>query len=66
MLFRSIDACAKYDKPLAVCGEMAGDPNSAELLVRMGLRQLSMQPQSLLAVKERLLLTDLTKAPLLQ
>ena len=62
----TIDACAKYDKPLAVCGEMAGDPNSAELLVRMGLRQLSMQPQSLLAVKERLLLTDLTKAPLLQ
>ena len=62
----TIDACAKYDKPLAVCGEMAGDPNSAELLVRMGLRQLSMQPQSLLAVKERLLQTDLTKAPLLQ
>ena len=58
----TIDACNKHGKPLAVCGEMAGNPNSAELLVRMGLRHLSMQPQSLLAVKERLLQTDLTVA----
>ncbi len=51
----TIQACERHGKPVTVCGEMAGAPESAELLIRMGIRQLSMQPQSLLAVKERIL-----------
>jgi phosphoenolpyruvate-protein phosphotransferase (PTS system enzyme I) len=51
----TVNACLKYRKPVTVCGEMAGQPDSAQLLIGMGIRQLSMQPQSLLAVKERIL-----------
>ncbi len=56
LINNTIQACARHHKPLAVCGEMAGDPDSAEKLIQMGLRQLSMQPQALLAVKERVLM----------
>ena len=38
-------------KPLSVCGEMAGDPESAILLVGMGINALSMASPSLPRVK---------------
>ncbi len=38
--------------PVSMCGEMAGDPHYVRLLLGMGLRELSMQPNSLLEVKE--------------
>ena len=38
-------------KPVAVCGEMAGDPTYIPLLVGMGLKDLSMNPISLLEAK---------------
>lgn len=41
----------KYDKPVSVCGEMAGDPASALALVAMGVDSLSMSVGSLLRVK---------------
>jgi phosphocarrier protein FPr len=31
-------------RPVAVCGELAGDPESAAALVRAGVRELSMSP----------------------
>jgi phosphotransferase system enzyme I (PtsI) len=37
--------------PVAMCGEMAGDPLSTVLLLGMGLDELSMSPQSLLEIK---------------
>src|SRR5690606_34207911 len=37
--------------PLSICGEMAGDPLSALLLVGLGYRVLSMSATSLLRVK---------------
>jgi len=37
--------------PVGMCGEMAGDPRYVRLLLGMGLRELSMQPNSLLEVK---------------
>jgi phosphoenolpyruvate-protein phosphotransferase (PTS system enzyme I) len=55
LISTTVNACLKYGKPVTVCGEMAGQPDSAQLLIGMGIRQLSMQPQSLLAVKERIL-----------
>jgi len=40
--------------PVSVCGEMAGDLASVELLLGMGLRRYSMNPAQLLSVKQRL------------
>jgi phosphotransferase system enzyme I (PtsI) len=42
----------------SVCGEMAGDPQFAELLLAMGLRSFSMHPSQISAVKQRILRTD--------
>jgi len=39
------------DTPLTICGEMAGDPRSAILLMAMGYTALSMSASSLLRVK---------------
>ena len=45
-------------KPVAVCGEIAGDPALTRLLIGMGLTELSMHPASLLKVKQEVLLAD--------
>jgi len=37
--------------PVAMCGEMAGDPRYTRLLVGLGLSEFSMHPATLLAVK---------------
>lgn len=39
-----VDAAQSYGKPLSVCGEAAGDPAIAALLVGLGVRSLSMSP----------------------
>ena len=49
----------KMGKPVAVCGEMAGDVKLTRLLLGMGLRQFSMHPAHLLEVKQQVLKTDL-------
>lgn len=45
-------------KPVAVCGEMAGDVEHTALLLGLGLREFSMHPSHLLEVKERILAAD--------
>ena len=40
-----------HGKPVGVCGEMAGDPASALLLLGLGVDSLSMNPSSLPRVK---------------
>jgi phosphoenolpyruvate-protein phosphotransferase (PTS system enzyme I) len=49
----------KLDKPVAVCGEMAGDVKLTRMLLGFGLRQFSMHPAHLLEVKQQVLKTDL-------
>ena len=44
--------------PVAVCGEIAGEPQFARLLLGMGLRQFSMHPSQLLEVKREVLRCD--------
>jgi phosphoenolpyruvate-protein phosphotransferase (PTS system enzyme I) len=46
-------------RPVAVCGEMAGDITLTRLLLGFGLRNFSMHPSQVLAIKERVLRTDL-------
>src|SRR5208282_2628280 len=46
-------------KPIAVCGEMAGDPQLTRLLLGFGLRQFSMHPARLLEVKQKILKSEL-------
>ncbi|MBO4575903.1 MAG: phosphoenolpyruvate--protein phosphotransferase [Neisseriaceae bacterium] len=42
----------RMEKPVSICGEMAGDPMFARLLLGMGFRHFSMQPSKMLAFKE--------------
>jgi phosphotransferase system enzyme I (PtsP) len=46
-----VEVAKKHDKPVSVCGEMAGDPASALMLVGIGVDNLSMSVGSLLRVK---------------
>ena len=50
-----------WDKPVTVCGEMAGDPQMTRLLLGLGLRSFSMHPSQLLAVKQEILRADAAK-----
>lgn len=46
-----VDAAQAEGKPVSICGEMAGDPGAAVLLMAMGYDVLSMNAASLLKVK---------------
>lgn len=56
----TIQAAEKYQKPVSVCGEMAGDIKLTRLLVGMGMRQLSMHPSHILSVKSQILQSEET------
>ena len=55
-VLRLIDLTLKAGKkariPVAMCGEMAGDPRYTRLLLGMGLSEFSMHPATLLLVKQ--------------
>jgi phosphoenolpyruvate-protein phosphotransferase len=57
-LLRAIHAAARAGEaghiPVAVCGEMAGDPTLAALLAGLGVTELSMAPDRITPVKESL------------
>jgi phosphotransferase system enzyme I (PtsI) len=57
----TIRAANKAGKPVSVCGEMAGDIKLTRMLLGFGLRQFSMHPAHILAVKRQVLNTDLPK-----
>jgi phosphotransferase system enzyme I (PtsI) len=58
LIHQTIQAGAKAGVPVSVCGEMAGDPECARLLIGMGLRQFSMHPAQILEVKQAILRAD--------
>lgn len=58
LIARTIAAARRARRPVAVCGEMAGDRSATAVLIGMGLREFSMNSAALLQVKQGLL--DLT------
>jgi phosphoenolpyruvate-protein phosphotransferase (PTS system enzyme I) len=48
----SIDAANKAAKSVSMCGEMAGDQRYVRLLLGLGLRAFSVNPESFLEVKQ--------------
>ncbi|MFS8973644.1 phosphoenolpyruvate--protein phosphotransferase [Cupriavidus necator] len=55
LVARTIREANRAGVPVAVCGEMAGDPLMTRLLLGMGLREFSMHPAQLLRVKQEIL-----------
>ena len=62
LLALAIGTAAKARKPIAVCGEMAGEVEMTRLLLGLGLRDFSMHPAHLLEVKQRVLTSDAAAA----
>ncbi|MEO8935944.1 MAG: phosphoenolpyruvate--protein phosphotransferase [Burkholderiaceae bacterium] len=58
LIAQVIASANRLGVPVSVCGEMAGDPMLARLLLGLGLRQFSMHPAQLLAVKYEVLRSD--------
>ena len=56
------DAAAKAGKPATVCGEMAGEPISALLLIGLGIRSFSLSAPNIPRVKEAIRRTSLQQA----
>ncbi|TWI65746.1 phosphoenolpyruvate--protein phosphotransferase [Desulfobotulus alkaliphilus] len=52
MLKRIVDEADKAGISVAMCGEMAGDPFHLPVLMGLGIRELSMNPQSIPAIKD--------------
>jgi phosphotransferase system enzyme I (PtsI) len=60
-----ISGANRTNTPVALCGEMAGDVKLTRLLLGLGLRQLSMHPAQVLAVKQEVLRTNLSSVRML-
>ena len=58
----AVEAAARRRIPVGICGEMAGEPRYAALLLGLGLRELSMSPGSLPRVKHRIRNLDMIAA----
>jgi len=61
LVANTIQTATRGGVPVAVCGEMAGDLQLTRLLLGLGLRNFSMHPSQLLAIKERILRTNLAE-----
>jgi phosphotransferase system enzyme I (PtsI) len=58
LISMAITAANRAKVPIAVCGEMAGEVRLTRLLLGLGLRSFSMHPAHVLAVKQRVLTTE--------
>ncbi|WP_163122414.1 phosphoenolpyruvate--protein phosphotransferase [Acinetobacter portensis] len=61
-LTRLVKECHTYEKPISLCGEMAGDPLSATLLMAMGFNTLSMSSSNILRVRKAICHIPMTDA----
>ena len=51
----------RHGKPVAVCGEMAGDPSFTPLLLALGLEEFSLHPGTLLEVRRAIRAVNLAE-----
>ncbi|HEX3412376.1 MAG TPA: phosphoenolpyruvate--protein phosphotransferase [Stellaceae bacterium] len=58
----AVEAALRRGVPISVCGEMAGEPRFAALLLGLGLRNLSMAPRNIPRVKQRIRSLDMVAA----
>lgn len=61
LLAHVLDAGAQQQVPVAVCGEMAGDPLLAPLLLALGLREFSLHPSHMLELRRAIRQCDLSE-----
>lgn len=54
-----VDAARRHNKPVTMCGELAGKPMEALALMSIGMTRLSMGPASIGPIKEMVLNVDL-------
>lgn len=54
LIKNTVDAAKKYSIPCCVCGEIAGDEQYIEPLLRAGMRELSVSPIRIPLVKEKI------------
>ena len=57
-----VDAAGAAGRPVAICGDMAGEPLYTELLLGLGLRELSVGPGAMLELKDRIRRINLADA----
>ncbi len=62
LIARTVEGARFAGVPVAVCGEMAGDPEYVSLLLGLGVEELSVAPPRLLLAKREIRRTDLAKA----
>lgn len=55
LIASTINAGVRFNKPVSLCGEMAGDATLTKLLLGLGLTEFSMQPRQILDVKAMVL-----------
>lgn len=61
-LSQLVQECERYNRPVSVCGEMAGDPLAAILLIAMGYKTLSMSSSNILRVRKAICHTSMQDA----
>ncbi|MGM0442477.1 MAG: phosphoenolpyruvate--protein phosphotransferase [Elusimicrobiota bacterium] len=54
LLYNVIKNAQDKDIPVSICGEMAGNPETAKILIENGARSLSMRPRMIPRIKEKL------------
>jgi len=62
MLRFVVEAAGEAGIPVSICGEMAGDPERIEVLIGLGLREFSMQPRAIPALRQALQRIDSNEA----
>lgn len=61
LLHDVVVTCKAHARPLAVCGEMAGDPQLAPLLLALGITELGMHPSRLLEMRRAIGELDMSR-----
>ncbi len=61
LIHMTIRAGEEYGTPVAMCGEIAGDPKFTRLLLGLGLREFSVHPAILLEIKQIVIESNITK-----